>query len=99
MARFDVYRSLGDGPIMLDCQANLYQHFATRFVVPLLPVGGVPAPIRRMHPVFEIDGSEWIMATHLAAAVPVRALGKVVVSLAGSDYAITNALDTLMSGF
>ena len=39
------------------------------------------------------------MLTHLAAAVPVSALGPVVTSLIDEEYAIGAALDMLISGY
>lgn len=99
MARFDVYRVTGEGPLFLDCQANTFDYLSTRFVVPLLRVGGVVQPTRRLHPVFMIDGTDYIMATQLATAVPVRVLGKVIVSLEQEDGRIRDALDMLMCGF
>lgn len=46
-----------------------------------------------------IDGTDYIMATQLATAVPVRVLGKVIVSLEQEDGRIRDALDMLMCGF
>ncbi|MDE0880405.1 MAG: hypothetical protein OSB00_17370 [Sphingomonas bacterium] len=39
------------------------------------------------------------MLTHLAAAVPVTALGPVVASLVDQEYVIGAALDMLISGY
>lgn len=98
MARFDVYpRTEGEG-YLLDCQADVLQHFETRFVVPLFPASGAKRATR-LHPVFEVREESVIMVTQLAAAVPVRALGRPVASLADQHAAIMNALDMLITGY
>ncbi len=98
MARFEVYSGIAGGPLLLDCQGDSFRHFATRFVIPLLPAGSVPDPIQRMHLIFKIEGVDRVMATHLAAAIPVRSLGRSIMSLRDHDYRIIAALDVLLSG-
>ncbi len=98
MARFDVYRRT-DRRYLLDCQADLLTYLSTRFVVPLSPASRVPKPAARLNPVFEIDGHTLVMMTQLAAAVPVRDLGKRIASVAHRDTEIGNALDMLLVGF
>ena len=51
-----------------------------------------------MHLIFEIEGVDRVMATHLAAAIPVRSLGRSIMSLREHDYRIIAALDVLLSG-
>ncbi|HJT40526.1 MAG TPA: CcdB family protein [Sphingobium sp.] len=99
MARFDVYSLQKGGGYVLDCQADILAHIGTRFVVPLMPVDTVPAPLGRLHPRFEVEGETLIMATHLAASVPVRSLGKPILSLASAQDVISGALDMLLVGF
>ena len=99
MARFDVYRAQGVDGLLLDCQANFLSHFATRFVVPLLPEHAVPLAMPRLHPKFVVDETTLIMATHLATAVPARELRTRVTSLSDSHKTITSALDMLTLGF
>lgn len=98
MARFDVIRLRGDGGLVLDCQADLLSQLSTRLVVPLVPRDRAPPPMSRLNPVFVIDGQEMVMMTQFAAAVEVRELGAVAVSLAAEDVRITNALDVLITG-
>ena len=99
MARFDVYSLQHGGGYVLDCQADILAHFGTRLVVPLMPVDTVPTPLRRLHPWFDIEGEKLVMATHLAASVPARSLGKPLLSLASEQDAISGALDMLLVGF
>jgi toxin CcdB len=98
MARFSVYK-LKSGMIALDCQANLLSHLKTRFVVPLLPKGDVPPSLGRLHPMFQIEGEQLAMATHLASAVPMSEIGERITSLELHDIAISNALDMFLTGF
>lgn len=100
MARFDVYRNpLGDG-YLLDCQADLLDHLATRFVIPLLPVESTPRPFARLTPLLSIEGEQFILAAQLSSAVPKSVLKTpVIASLADQDMAILGAIDMLISGY
>lgn len=97
MAQFDVHRVSGSG-LVLDCQNVSLAHLGTRVVLPLIPVSKVPPARDRLHPVFEIDGQPHLLATHLAATVPVKELGPVVASLSSEHYAIIGAFDRLLTG-
>ncbi|HWT12097.1 MAG TPA: CcdB family protein [Allosphingosinicella sp.] len=98
MARFGVYR-LADRPgLVLDCQADLLDHLDSRFVVPLVPRAKAPAPARRLNPVFEIGGAQYVMLTQSAAAVRKRDLGDEVASLASRGHEVMDALDFLLTG-
>ncbi|CAN5491938.1 CcdB family protein [soil metagenome] len=99
MARFDVYRPGSGAALLLDCQADLLSSLDSRFVVPLLPVGFLANPFGRLNPLFDIDGVRLVMVTQSAATVPVRALGRHVVSLAHEQATIVNALDMLLTGY
>jgi toxin CcdB len=98
MAQFDFYQPVQGGAIWLDCQTELMDEFATRFVVPLIPVESALKPARHLNPVFEISGANYVMATHLAGAVLVSELPKRAGSLAEHRYEILNALDFLLTG-
>lgn len=98
MARFDVHR-LTDGILVLDIQADLLSDFKTRLVAPLLPAKTTPRSLERLHPIFAIERQDYVMATHLIAAVPVRELGPVAASLADRHEAIMAAIDMLVTGY
>jgi len=98
MAQFDVHR-LGDGRYAIDCQSPLLSHLTSRFTVPLEPIEADGRNADRLHPEFEVEGRRVVMATHLAGAIPTRALGKTVTSLAAHEFEIKAALDMLISGF
>ncbi len=97
MARFDVCRR-GD-QLLLDVQTDLIFGLNTRLVVPLVPAQVSPPPMRRLHPVFEIEASRYVMATHLMASVPSTQLGRPVGSLDRYYDQIVAAIDMVFLGF
>lgn len=96
MARFDVFR--GGTGYLLDCQSDILSYLETRLVVPLLPAASSPCA-DRLNPIFEVAGTQLVMATQLAAAVPARELGKPIASLVDEHAAIMNAFDMLLTGY
>jgi toxin CcdB len=99
MAKFDVYPIPGASGYLLDCQADLLSQLNTRLVVPLLPLDQAPTSATRLNPCFDINGEAFAMVTQFAAAVPVAELQAPIASLADHDYAISNALDMLITGY
>ena len=99
MAQFDVYRNVAEPGYLLHCQSDFLSGLTTRLVVPLLPPDYAPLPSRRLNPTLHVEGEAVVMMTHFAAAVPERALGEVVGSLADEYTTIVNAFDTLITGF
>ncbi len=96
MARHDVYRK--SGVYLLECQSDVLNELDTRLVVPLLPFGTVPR-VRRLNPVFEVEGEQLVMATQLAASVPARQLRERITSLGAEHEIIMNAFDMLLTGY
>ena len=96
VAQFDVHR-LGDG-LVVNCQSDLLDQIDSRFVVPLVGRAAAPRVAHRLNPIFEIEGKDYVMLTQGAAAVRIRELGEVVVSLSDRSFEITGALDVLLSG-
>lgn len=97
MAQFDVC-TLPDGEWVVVVQADVVALIETTVIVPLLPRDQQPASVRRLHPRFDIEGEECILATHLVSAVRRRALSAPFASLAEHEYEIKGALDLLISG-
>ncbi len=94
MARFDVHL-MPSGNLALDCQSDQLDYLASRFTVPLVPEDEIKSRIAGLHPTFEVRGERLVMATHLAGAVPVRALGTPIASLKTQEYEVQRALDVL----
>lgn len=97
MARFDVYAT-AEG-YLLDVQTNLITGLRTRLMIPLLPPAQFPAPVRRLHPIVQVNGRSLLMATHLMAAVPERHLGRPVGNLMAQYDEIVAAIDMIFNGF
>ena len=99
VAQFDVFRvgkrQLG---LAIDCQSDMVTGFETRLMAPLVQPGTVARPLPRLHPVVKIEDEEWVIATHLAAAVPQVELGPKLVSLANERDRIVAAFDVLLTG-
>ena len=96
MAQFDVYRIAGY-VLVLDCQSDTLDDLKTRFAVPLRPLER--APIKRLHPLFEVDGETLVMVTHLARGIDCRDINSVIGNLAAHEYEIKAALDMLIRGY
>lgn len=84
---------------MLDCQADLLSSLNTRFVVPLLPEAEAPRPADRLNPVFYFAGASYVMAPQFAATIPVGELTDLIGSLKREEFAVSNALDMLLTGY
>ena len=101
MSRLDVHPMPGGGQdgYVLDVQADLLSHLATRTVVPLLREDRAPKPIHDLNPVFEIHGERHVMVTQAIASVPGHELKRALASLAEQHDRVVRALDTLLTGF
>lgn len=97
MARFDVY-STPEG-YLVDIQSNLTTGLGTRVVVPLVEYPVAPPPTRKLHPSFEFDGGQFVLATHLMTAVSVEELRRKVGSLDEHYDRIVAAIDMVFNGF
>jgi len=104
MAQFDVFRNSDPSskrslPFLLDVQSDLLESLATRVVVPLSAQGNDSLPaMRRLMPVFEIEGKKLVLATPQIAGVPRALLGSRVGSLASRRHEVIAALDVLIVG-
>ncbi len=98
MAQFDAIR-MRSGELILVLQSDLIDYLPTRLVAPLLPVDSVPSIVPRLNPKLQISGETYVLATHLAATVPVRELGSVEATLEDQEYVIKGAIDMLTTGF
>ncbi len=71
MPRLDVHPMprKGEGYVV-DVQADLLYHLATRTVVPLLPEATAPKPISELNPIFEIQNRRCVLVTQAIASIP-----------------------------
>ena len=99
MARYDLYENpLGDG-FLLDVQADTLDELTTRVVIPLFLARSTPPKARRLHPVFNIAGVDYVLATQLITAVPASELRHSKDNLMHHHDDIVAALDMLFQGF
>ena len=105
MARFDVYATPGrhadSTPYLLDVQSDLLDGLDSRVVIPLRRRERFPAvPLAdRLTPTLSIAGGEFILETPKMGAVPRRALGAPLLSLAAERARVTAAMDFVFRGF
>lgn len=100
MQQYELFANPDSDGYLLNAQSDLLDIVRTRVVVPLIPERqDGPRPATRLHPVFEIDGTRYILATHLIATVPVDILKEPRGSLMEQRDMITAALDFLFQGF
>ena len=102
MAQFDVYRndnarSRDAFPYMLDLQSDMLAALLTRVIAPLEPLTADP-PMRRLNPIFTIEGRSVVMVTADLTSVRREQLRERVVSLESHRYNIIAAIDILWSG-
>jgi toxin CcdB len=98
MAQFHVYCVPGDR-LVLDLQTDLIET-GTRVVAPQIPAALGPKAISTLEPVFEIEGTAYVLHTAEMAAIPSALLkAPSVADLSRFDYKIRGALDMVFSGF
>ena len=105
MARFDVYATPGrhadSTPYLLDVQSDLLDGLDSRVVIPLRRRERFPTvPLAdRLTPTLSIAGAEFILETPKMGAVPRRALGAPLLSLAAEQARVTAAMEFVFRGF
>lgn len=101
MAQFDVHKDRKGAlyPLLLDMQADLFAHLDTRTVVPLAPRRRYPAtPLRRLNPILDIGGVEYVAVFQELAAISKDELGAIQGSMAGHRAVLIAAIDFLFTG-
>lgn len=102
MAQFDIHRNPDPvsgplAPFLLDIQSDLLAHLSTRVAVPLIGRGAMIAA-GRLHPIFSVEGRDYVMATADLAAIHRSNLGERVGSLTDHRDDIIAAVDFLITG-
>ena len=101
MSQFDVHTDLKGKlyPLLLDVQADLLSHLATRVVVPLALKRRYPAtPLRRLNPVITFRGVDYVAVFQELAAIAATELGEAQGSLVTHRSEFLSALDLLLTG-
>jgi len=99
MAQFDIYKRQGGGiEFLLDLQHDMLESLSTRVVAPLGDLETVGPPIKTLNPRVSVEGVQYILLTHLLAAIPATALGEAVGSARMQRDEIISAVDLLFTG-
>lgn len=99
MARFDVYANPDGKGFLLDVQADLMGHLDSRLVIPLVPSGIAPTPMKVLNLIFQIQDATYVMLTQQMAAVSVQMLKKPVLNANGRRDEVVAAIDLMLQGF
>ncbi len=102
MAQFDFYEYAGPNrsvAYLLDVQSNLLQGLATRLVIPLVKLEHFGPPMKKLNPVFTIEGEEHVLATSEIAGIPIKALGRRAGTLHARSPEIKGSIDFLQDGY
>jgi toxin CcdB len=101
MAQFDVRKDRKGKvyPLLLDVQADLLDHLATRVVVPLALKRTYPVkPLRIVNPIVVVRNVEYIAVFQELAAISARELGDLVGTLSSQRATLVAALDFVFTG-
>ncbi|KNZ33454.1 MAG: hypothetical protein AD742_06030 [Methylibium sp. NZG] len=104
MAQFDVFenpspRAREGFPYLVDMQSTQLRQLPTRLMMPLQRLSRAPVGLpRRLGMAVTIEGERLYLAPHQCAAVPLKLLGKPLLSLSTDQHVLRDALDAVVSG-
>jgi toxin CcdB len=103
MTQFDVFanpvaRSRSAYPFVVVLQADVALGGLERAVAPVAPRGAFPVLTGRLTPVLTIERVEFVLLVTSVTTIPVRGLGRAIVSLADRRDDILAAIDYLFFG-
>ncbi|MEW9920635.1 CcdB family protein [Marimonas sp. MJW-29] len=99
MSRFHLYAGTGDGGYLLDLQTDFLSQYNSRIVAPVIPEKVYDGAATGLNPVIEVEGTAYVVLTHLLSAVPAQALRTVVGDFSSQADEFTRALDLLFQGY
>ena len=99
MAKYDIYQSSGGGDYLLILQDEILDNLSTQVVAPLVASDEAPIPMKNVNPIIALDGGNYVLMTHLLAAIHASSLKRKVGSAKGQRDEIIAALDFLFTGF
>jgi toxin CcdB len=99
MAQFDIYPSpSANAAYLIDLQDDLVDDLSTRALAPLVAIDEVPKRMKILNPIIQVEGKDYVLLTHLLAAIPVSTLKKRVTSASCQCDEIIASLDFLFTG-
>lgn len=100
MAKFDIYSSSSaSATFLIELQDEIIDDLSTRVVAPLVSVDDVQKRMKILNPVISVEGKDYLLMTHLLAAIPSSALKDKVASASTQRAKIIASLDFLFTGF
>ncbi|ENN7017547.1 CcdB family protein [Enterobacter ludwigii] len=102
--QFTVYRGTGKNqafPLLIDVTSDIIGDINRRLVIPLMPAErfGHHRPPERLNPVLDVaDGKKYVLMTHEAATIPVKALGAEFCDATAYRVIIKGAIDFMLDG-
>jgi toxin CcdB len=99
MAQFDIYPSpSANAAYLIDLQDDLVDDLSTRALAPLVAIDEVPKRMKILNPIIQVEGKDYVLLTHLLAAIPVSTLKNRVTSASCQRDEIIASLDFLFTG-
>lgn len=100
MAKYDIYSSASaSAEYLLELQDEIIDNLSTRVVAPLVPIDDIPKRMKILNPIISVAETEYVLMTHLLAAIPISALKTKVGSASTQRDEIIASLDFLFTGF
>ncbi len=99
MSKYDLHPTRNGTGYLLDLQTDFLAVQRSRMMAPVMPVTDVPQRTTGLHPLIEVDGISYVVATHLMAAVPQSILLPSVANFSSQADEFTRALDLLFQGY
>ena len=105
MARFDLYRTPGKNrqgvPYLVEVQSNVISGLATRLVIPLRPLTGMPVASmpRDLFPTIAVNGEQFYLDTPQMGAIPLAELRERAGSAHAYQFEIQTALDRVFGAY
>ena len=100
MAKFDIYKSsYGGAALLLDLQDDILGDVSTRVVAPLVSRDEIPKRMKILNPLISVGSNEYVLMTHLLAAIPASSLKEKIGSALTQRDDIIASLDFLFTGF
>jgi toxin CcdB len=104
MAQLDVFEnsdkeSSEEIPYLIDVQHDIHKNLKTRMMIPFVYVESQRAEIKKLCPVFTIQGKKVFASTPEMAAYPESEIGRKITNINTEREILFSAIDFLMHGF
>ncbi|WP_312665641.1 CcdB family protein [Pantoea sp. CTOTU49201] len=101
--QYFIYRNTNrnsEYPYLVDVQSEIIGELASRIVIPLYPLNQFKKKqVKRLNPVIQVEGEEFLVMTHEMASVRVSLLGDQVMDARVYRQRIKDSVDFIFDGF